>query len=214
MLRARVARSRISRAMARNRLPSALRMTGAIRPWKSRSTAIARWMSWWTTRLLPSTDAFTCGKLVDRVAEGAGHERQVGEREALAGPPLGLVRLADACDALEVDLDRRVHVRARRLRAHHVLGRAPADVRERARPRRPRPGPIAHRRRGDGRRRRRRPSPAAPPAAGAAGAAQPARSRSRSGGAATAAGAGSAGAGAGARRVGPAVRARVPGPRR
>ena len=92
-------------------------------------------------------------ELVDRVTEGTGHEREVGEREALARPPFRLVRFAHAGDALEVDLDRRVHVRARRLGADHVLGRAPPDVRERddlvARG-----GRDPHRRRGDRRRRR------------------------------------------------------------
>ena len=70
-------------------------------------------------------------ELVHGVAERARDERQVGEREALGRLPLGLVRGAHAFDALEVDLDRRVHVRARRQRLHHVLGGAPADVVER-----------------------------------------------------------------------------------
>ena len=69
--------------------------------------------------------------VVHDVAERAHDERQVGEREALLGLPLRLVRAAHALDALEVDLDRRVDVRARRLRPHHVLGGAPADVVER-----------------------------------------------------------------------------------
>ena len=69
--------------------------------------------------------------LVHDVGDRAHDERQVGEREALLGLPLGLVRPADPLDALEVDLDRRVDVRARRLRTHHVLGGPAPDVVER-----------------------------------------------------------------------------------
>ena len=71
------------------------------------------------------------GVVVHDVAEGPHDERQVREREALLGLPRGLVRAPRALDALEIDPDRRVHVRARRLRAHHVLGGSAADVVER-----------------------------------------------------------------------------------
>ena len=66
-----------------------------------------------------------------RVAERADDERQVREREALLRLPPGLVRAADALDPLEVDLDRRVDVRARGLRPDHVLRGAAPDVVER-----------------------------------------------------------------------------------
>src|SRR5438552_16604163 len=56
-----VARSTISRAIPRSRLVSALWMTGASKPSKLRSTAIATLMSWWTTSAPSPTDALICG---------------------------------------------------------------------------------------------------------------------------------------------------------
>ena len=59
---ARSARSRISRAMARRRLDSVLRTTGASRPSKSRSTAMARCTGWCTSSSPSPTEAFRWGK--------------------------------------------------------------------------------------------------------------------------------------------------------
>ena len=61
--------------------------------------------------------------------------RYVSEKPSLAFHSR-LVRAPRALDPLEVDAHRRVDVRARRLRPHHVLGGAAADVVERRRPRR------------------------------------------------------------------------------
>ena len=161
LLFARAARSRISRAMRRSRLPSALRITGAIRPLKSRSTAIPRLQVAVHDERLAVDARVDVRVVVHDVAERAHDERQVREREALLGLPRGLVRAAGALDALEVDAHRRVDVRARRLRPHHVLGGAAPDVVERhdlvAR-RRARPAARARRaaRRGRGRRGARR----------------------------------------------------------
>ena len=154
------ARSWISRAIRRSRLPSALRITGAIEPLKSRSTAIAevdvavhderrrrrRSRSRAGSRRTTSQNARAMnGRYVSEKPSSAFHSR--------------LVRAPDALDPLEVDLDRRVHVRARRLRPHHVLGGAAADVVERhdlvARAAHGGAG-AARRRRGRRRRRRRR----------------------------------------------------------
>ena len=68
------------------------------------------------------------GEAAHDIGERPADEREVGEREALFGAETLTHRTTDALDALVVDLDRRVHVRARRLRPHHVLGGAAADV--------------------------------------------------------------------------------------
>jgi hypothetical protein len=68
------------------------------------------------------------GVLPDGVDHRPADEREVREAEALGG----LERLAlggpHPLDALEVHLDRRVHVRRGLLRAGHVFGGAPPDV--------------------------------------------------------------------------------------
>ena len=69
--------------------------------------------------------------VVHDVAERADDERQVREREALLGLPRGLVRARGRARRARSRPDRRVDVRARRLRPHHVLGGAAADVVER-----------------------------------------------------------------------------------
>ena len=131
LARAASARSWISRAIRRRRLPSALRITGATRPLKSRSTAIAEVdVVVHDQRVVADARVHLAGSRAPR-RRTPHDERQVREREALVALPLGTVRGADALDPLEVDLDRRVHVRARGLRPHHVLGGAPADVVER-----------------------------------------------------------------------------------
>ena len=62
LLRAREARSAISRAIDRSRLPSASWTTGTISPSKLRSTAIPRCTALCTTSSLSPTAALTWGK--------------------------------------------------------------------------------------------------------------------------------------------------------
>ena len=69
--------------------------------------------------------------LVQRLDRGPGDEGEVGEREALLGPELRAVGPPHPLDLLVVGLEHDQGVRARRLRPHHVLGGAPADVGER-----------------------------------------------------------------------------------
>ena len=89
---ARAARSRISRAIRRSRLPSALRITGAIRPLKSRSTAMPRLQVAVHDERVAVDARVDVRVVVHDVAERAHDERQVREREALLGLPRGLVR--------------------------------------------------------------------------------------------------------------------------
>ena len=70
------------------------------------------------------------GEVAQRLDRGPGHERQVGEREALLGLEALAPGLAHALDALEVDLVGDERVRRGGLGAHHVLGRAAAHVGE------------------------------------------------------------------------------------
>ena len=90
--RARLARSLISRAMARSRLPSASWTTGTMRPLKSRSTAMPRLRSCARSARSSPNVALTSGNSCDGVDDGPGDERQVGEAEALLRLPRVLVR--------------------------------------------------------------------------------------------------------------------------
>ena len=112
-------------------MPSALRMTGAIRPLNCEVDGDAEVHVAVHDQRLALDARVHVRILVHDVAERARDERQVREREALLGLPLGLVRAPHPLDALVVDAYRRVDVRARRERSHHVLGRAASDVVER-----------------------------------------------------------------------------------
>ena len=131
LVRARLARSAISLAIDRSRLQSASWMTGTMRPSKLRSTAMPRWTARWTMSLSSLDRRVDVREVPDGVDHRPGHERQVGEGEALLLLQRCPCRLAGLVDVGVVDLDGDEHVGRRGLGPHHVLGRAPADVGER-----------------------------------------------------------------------------------
>ena len=87
-VRARLARSAMSRAIERMRLPSASRTTGTIRPLKSRSTATPRATEWCTTSELSATEAFTFGYVrIESITARAMNGMYVSEKPSSALKP-------------------------------------------------------------------------------------------------------------------------------
>ena len=95
------------------------------------STAKPRWTALVHDEALVAHRGVDVGEVADGVDDGSGHEREVGEGEALLLLPRGAGRPADLVDVGEVDLDGDQHVGRRGLGADHVLGGAAADVGER-----------------------------------------------------------------------------------
>ena len=149
-----------------------------MRPSKSRSTAKPRWTARWTISVVVDRGV-ELGEVADGVDDGPGHERQVGEGEALLGLERVLGRVPDLVDVVEVDLDRGEDVGRRGQRSGPCARPCAGGCWRTARPRRPpAPAVAGDRGRGGGRR-----GPAAAAGGGGAAAAgrgaAPAAPRSR-----------------------------------
>ena len=80
---------------------------------------------------LPSTEALTDGKLLQRLDAGLGEERHESELHAVLLLERILVARAQFVDGLQVHLVERGQQRLRGLRLHHALGNARAQARHR-----------------------------------------------------------------------------------
>jgi hypothetical protein len=97
--------------MPRNRLVSALWMTGASSPSKLRSTAIATVDVVVHDERALAHRRIEMWELVQRVAQCTHDEWQVGEAEPFALLPRLTLRPPHPLDPYEIDLDRREYVR-------------------------------------------------------------------------------------------------------
>ena len=77
---------------------------------------------------LPSTEAFTDGKLLQRLDAGLGEERHEAELHAVLLLERVLVASAQIVDGFQIDFVERGQQGLRRLRLHHALGDARAQA--------------------------------------------------------------------------------------